>query len=220
MDDIDRLDDLDQQVSALGESLGGAVGMAAAFTDEMTKVRDAFAGTGRDIAALEREFGGGLRQAIRDTVVHGKSLSDALRTLAGSMIDAAFNSAVEPVSEHFGGLLAQGIGGLIGGLLPFEKGGSFSQGRVRPFASGGIVSGPVAFPMRGGETGLMGEAGPEAVMPLERGADGRLGVLAQGGGTVNVVMNIQTPDAESFRRSRGQIAAQLGRVIGRGNRNR
>lgn len=81
------------------------------------------------------------------------------------------------------------------------------------------MSGPVTFPMRGG-TGLMGEAGPEAIMPLSRGPDGRLGVRAQGGGAVSVVMNIQTPDVDGFRRSQGQIAAQLGRVIGRGGRNR
>jgi phage-related minor tail protein len=68
--------------------------------------------------------------------------------------------------------------------------------------------------------GLMGEAGPEAIMPLARGADGKLGVKARGGGEVRVVMNIQTPDVEGFRRSQAQIAAQLGRAIGRGNRNR
>ena len=55
-------------------------------------------------------------------------------------------------------------------------------------------------------------------MPLTRGADGRLGVTASGGRSVNVVMNIQTPDAESFRRSQGQIAAQVNRVLGRGRR--
>jgi phage-related minor tail protein len=75
--------------------------------------------------------------------------------------------------------------------------------------------------MRGGGTGLMGEAGPEAIMPLARGADGKLGVQARGGGgDVNVVMNVTTPDVAGFRRSQSQIAAQLGRVIGRGARNR
>jgi phage-related minor tail protein len=75
------------------------------------------------------------------------------------------------------------------------------------------------FPMRGG-TGLMGEAGPEAIMPLARGPDGRLGVMAAGGGrAVSVVMNITTPDVDGFRRSQSQIAAQMNRALARGQRN-
>ena len=89
-----------------------------------------------------------------------------------------------------------------------------------PFASGGVVSGPVRFPMRGG-TGLMGEAGPEAIMPLSRGSDGRLGVRTEGGGRpVQVVMNISTPDVDGFRRSGTQVAAQMSRALGRGQRIR
>jgi phage-related minor tail protein len=88
-----------------------------------------------------------------------------------------------------------------------------------PFALGWVQSGPVTFPMRGG-TGLMGEAGPEAIMPLTRGADGRLGVQAQGGGAVHVTMNITTPDVVGFQRSQSQIAAQMARALGRGQRNR
>jgi lambda family phage tail tape measure protein len=89
-----------------------------------------------------------------------------------------------------------------------------------PFAKGGIVSQPTAFPMRGA-TGLMGEAGPEAIMPLTRGPDGRLGVQAGGGGRpVTVVMNIATPDVQGFQRSQSQIAAQASRALARGQRNR
>jgi phage-related minor tail protein len=57
-----------------------------------------------------------------------------------------------------------------------------------PFASGGVISSPTMFPMRGG-MGLMGEAGPEAIMPLRRGPDGRLGVEG-GGSTTNVTYNV------------------------------
>ena len=143
-------------------------------------------------------------------------LSDALGLVGQSMINAAYNAAVKPVTDHFGSLL----GGLVNSIMPFEKGGAFSQGRVTPFATGGIVNGPVQFPMRGG-MGLMGEAGPEAIMPLTRGPDGKLGVQAAGGGrAVNVVMNIQTPDVAGFQRSQSQIAAQMGRVLARGQRNR
>ena len=221
MGDVEQLDDLEAQIEALDESLGAATGMAAAFNAELGRIRTGFAGAGQDVAGLEQGLSRGLSSAIRGAVVDGDSLSDALDKMAGAMINAAFNAAVKPVSDHMGGLLAEGVGGLLQGLLPFEKGASLAQGRVQPFASGGIVSGPVAFPMRGG-TGLMGEAGPEAIMPLARGADGRLGVQAQGGGAgpVQVVMNISTPDADGFRRSRAQIAAELGRAIGRGGRNR
>ncbi|MEL7253803.1 MAG: phage tail tape measure protein [Pseudomonadota bacterium] len=216
---MDRIDDLDQQVEALDAHLGQASDMASAFNSELSKMREAFAVTGQDVATLERGVSRGLTKAIRGAVLHGDSLSASLETLANSMINAAFNAAVKPVSNHVGGLLGDGLSSLIGGILPFEKGASFSQGRVQPFASGGIVSSPTHFPMRGG-MGLMGEAGPEAIMPLRRGADGKLGVAASGGRAVNVTMNISTPDVDGFRRSRAQIAAQLGRAIGAGSRNR
>ncbi|MEH6776222.1 MAG: phage tail tape measure protein, partial [Cereibacter changlensis] len=118
------------------------------------------------------------------------------------------------------GVLAQGMNALLSGALPFAEGGAFSAGRVMPFARGGVVSGATEFPMRGGR-GLMGEAGPEAILPLARGADGRLGVQMAGGGqAVTVVMNVTTPDVQGFQRSQGQIAAQMGRALARGQRNR
>jgi hypothetical protein len=213
------MDELEAQIAALDDAMGQTTSMAAAFGAELARVRGGFAGAGQDVQSLERGLSRGLRGAIRGAVVDGDGLSDSLRRLATIMVNTAFNDAARPVTDQIGGLISQGIGSLVGGLFPFAKGASFSQGRVQPFANGGVVNGPVMFPMRGG-TGLMGEAGPEAIMPLSRGPDGRLGVRAQGGGAVSVVMNIQTPDAEGFRRSQGQIAAQLGRVIGRGGRNR
>lgn len=219
MDDLEQVNDLDVQLAELDATMGRAGGMAAAFNAELSRLRGGFSGAGQDVRTLERGLSLGLRRAIRGAVLDGDSLSDSLRGLASSMVNTAFNAAVRPVTEQVGSLLGQGVDSLVGSLFPFAQGASFAQGRVQPFASGGIVNGPVSFPMRGG-TGLMGEAGPEAIMPLARGPDGRLGVQARGGGTVNVVMNVATPDAEGFRRSQGQIAAQLGRVIGRGSRNR
>ncbi|WP_317055016.1 phage tail tape measure protein [Roseovarius rhodophyticola] len=219
MAEIGGLDDLDAQIAALDENLGAASDMAAAFNTEMARVKLSFAGTGQDAARMERSFSRGLTKAMRSAVVDGDSLSDSLRNLANSMVNSVFNAAVRPVTNQVGGLISDGIGALVGNLLPFEKGGSFAQGRVQPFANGGVIGGPTTFPMRGG-MGLMGEAGPEAIMPLARGADGKLGVRGGGGQPISVVMNVSTPDVEGFRRSQAQIAAQLGRVIGRGNRNR
>ncbi len=219
MSELDGLDTLDDQVEALELSLGQAAGMAASFDVELQRMRSSLTQTGVDIATLERGFSGGLRRAFDGVMFDGMKLSDALRTIGQSMTNAAYSAAVRPVANHFGGLLAGGVGGLVENLFPFENGGSFSQGRVTPFANGGVVNRATMFPMRGG-VGLMGEAGPEAIMPLARGSDGKLGVRTQGGGAVNVVMNITTPDVQGFQRSQGQIAAQMGRALSRGQRNR
>lgn len=88
--------------------------------------------------------------------------------------------------------LGQGMPGLFGadGLIPLANanGNAFSGGRVQAFASGGVIGGPTLFGMAGGKTGLMGESGPEAIMPLRR-IGGRLGVDASGG--TPVVVNIR-----------------------------
>ncbi len=220
MTDRDGFGDLQERGEALGDALGDAATMASAFDGQMRRIKAAFEETGKDVATLERGMSGGLRKAFDGVVLDGMNLSGALDVLKNSMIRTAYSAAIKPVTDHFGGMLANGVGGLVQGILPFADGGSFSQGRVMPFANGGVVSSPTMFPMRGG-TGLMGEAGPEAIMPLARGADGKLGVRTQGGGrAVNVVMNISTPDVQGFRRSQGQIAAQMSRALGRGNRNR
>ncbi len=188
---------------------------AQGFGDELGRLRDEMTAATRDLSALERGFAGGLRKAIDGLVIDGGRLSDALSTVSRSMIDTVYASAMKPVTDRLGGLLA----GAVGGLMPNATGNAFSQGRVMPFAKGGVVAQATAFPMRGG-TGLMGEAGPEAIMPLARGPDGRLGVRSGGGGAAQVTINVSTPDVAGFRRSQGQIAAEMSRLMGRGARNR
>ncbi|WP_434359918.1 phage tail length tape measure family protein [Parasalinivibrio latis] len=81
------------------------------------------------------------------------------------------------------------------GLTANANGNVFAGGTVQPFANGGIVDRPTVFPMKNG-AGLMGEAGPEAIMPLARDAQGRLGVRNEGGGVnveVNVINNSSAP---------------------------
>ena len=219
MDDINGLDRFEDRVSQMESAIGGAEAMAAAFNQEMVRLQATVAETQREVSVLERGISRGLKRAIDGLVFDGDTLADALRGLGQSMLDAAYNAALKPVTSHVGSLLGNSLEGVIQGLLPFADGGAFAQGKVMPFANGGVVSSPTFFPMRGG-TGLMGEAGPEAIMPLTRGADGRLGVQAQGGSRpVNVTMNISTPDVEGFRRSQSQVAAQLSRALGRGQRN-
>lgn len=219
-DGLDGFDGLAAQAAALETSLGGAQAMAAAFDAELVQMRESMIFTGREVNTLSNGIGRGLRRAFDGLILDGQKLSDSLRTVAQAMADSVLNVAIRPVQDAVGGAIAGGLNGLLSGVFPFGKGGGFAQGRVMPFARGGIVSAPALFPMRNGRS-LMGEAGPEAIMPLTRGADGRLGVQSAGGGrAVNVTVNVSTPDVQGFQRSQSQIAAQVTRALARGDRNR
>jgi phage-related minor tail protein len=214
------VEELQDQIAALEATLSGTTGMVGAFEGELSRMRETMVFTGREVNVLSSGIGGGLRRAFDGLVFDGAKLSDALKSVAKSLADTVYSIAMRPVQNALGGAIASGLGGLMSSIMPFEKGGSFAQGRVMPFAKGGVVSQATPFAMRGGQ-GLMGEAGPEAIMPLARGADGRLGVQTTGGGrAVTVVMNITTPDVQGFQRSQSQIAAQAQRMLARGQRNR
>jgi len=101
-----------------------------------------------------------------------QALAGIMQQLAQMLASAAFKSIV-------GNSSTLGAGASLLSALFNANGNAFSGGNVIPFARGGVVSSPTMFPMAGNRTGLMGEAGPEAVMPLRRGRDGRLGVAAQ-----------------------------------------
>ncbi|MGH6908139.1 MAG: phage tail tape measure protein [Aestuariivirga sp.] len=153
-----------------------------------------------DLGRLADTLGIKLVNAFSGAAIHGRKLSDVLRGLALSLAQTALTSALKPLGQLLGGLFSSVIGG-----------------GVTPFASGGIINSPTLFPMRGG-VGLMGEAGPEAIVPLARGSDGRLGIRGGGGGvTVNVT--IATPDVQGFQRSQSQISAMLAKAVARGQRN-
>jgi len=218
MAELDGIEGFDDQVAALEGSLQGASTMAASFSVELDRMGATIDVLSTDVGALSGGISRGLRRAIDDLVFDSGSLADALKTVSQAMIDTAYDAAIDPVTNHVGGLLAGALGDAMNMFLPFANGAPFSQGRVMPFARGGVVTSATTFPMSGG-TGLMGEAGPEAIMPLRRGSNGKLGVSVEGSSRpVNVTMNISTPDAESFRRSQGQIAAQVNRALARGKR--
>jgi phage-related minor tail protein len=221
MADADGLGGLDDQIAALEANLGGASAIAAAFNAEMQRLQATTSDAGRQVATLTGGISRGLQKAFDGLIFDGMKLSDALKTVARSMVDAAYAAAIRPVTNHLGGLLAGAVNAVVGGIAPFQDGGAFVQGRVMPFAKGGVVATPTTFPMRGG-TGLMGEAGPEAILPLSRGPGGRLGVEMAGGAAraVNVTMNITTPDVQGFRRSQGQVAGEVQRALERAGRMR
>ncbi|WP_374333894.1 phage tail tape measure protein [Aestuariivirga sp.] len=175
--------------------------------DKMSAQADQLKGQMQDLDRLAENVGSRMVTAFAGAAVQGRNLSDVLKGLALSLARMALSAALKPLGSM--------LGGLTGGLLRNADGNAFAGGRVIPFADGGIVNSPTLFALRGG-SGLMGEAGPEAILPLARDGDGKLGV--RGGGTA-VTVHIHTPDAESFHRSQTQVAASIARAVARGQRN-
>lgn len=219
MSEENGFDDLENGADNLNETLGQTSQLVTGFDGELRRMQGSIAATSRGMSNLERGMSSGLRKAFDGLIFDGVKLSDALGSVRDTMISTAYNAAIKPITNGISGALAGSVGGLVQSVLPFADGAPFSQGRVMPFANGGIVSSTTPFGMRGG-MGIMGEAGPEAIMPLARGPDGKLGVRGAGGGGQSIVMNITTPDIQGFQRSKGQIAAQMTRALSRGQRNR
>jgi phage-related minor tail protein len=161
------------------------------------------------LSRLADSFGSRLVNAFAGALIHGRKLSDVMKGMMLSLTQQALSMALKPLGNL--------VGSLFGSVFASARGNLVQGGRITPFAQGGIVNSPMLFPLRGG-TGLMGEAGPEAIMPLARGRDGRLGVRGAGGST-HVTVNISTPDARSFQQSQGQVAAMVARAVARGQRN-
>lgn len=165
-------------------------------------------------------FGRSISAAFAKGIIEGKRFEDVLRSVGNSLKESLINSAVSTVSGAVSSLLNSGVKKLAGLFTGLSLGGSGGGSAIAGFADGGIIAAPSYFAMGRG-LGLMGERGAEAIMPLSRGPDGKLGVRAGGGGErrpVNVTVQVSTPDAESFRRSEAQVAAAIARAVARGNR--
>lgn len=151
-----------------------------------------------------------LASAFSSAIIQGKSFEDTLRAIGVRLSTLALESALK---SSLGG-----IGSAMSGLFSGGFGGGATALPVTPFAEGGVVAAPTFFGSGGG-LGLMGEKGAEAIMPLARGPDGRLGLAGGGaGGPVSVNVSIQTQDADSFRRSQSQVEAAMARAVARGRR--
>ena len=148
------------------------------------------------------------------------SMGDALMSIVdGTMTvkDAFKSMASDIIKELYRVLVVEQMVQSIKGFLsptpvPNANGNAFSNGSIQAYANGGVVGGPTYFPMSGGKTGLMGEAGPEAIMPLKRGANGKLGVQMEGGGqsvVVNQSFNFSANGDDSVKKIIAQAAPQI-----------
>jgi len=163
------------------------------------------------VDAMSKGFSGFFNSLVDGT----KSIKDAFKDMARSILSQLWDILV--VQQLVGSFNAgtgagSGIAGFIGGLITGGAAPTSSpRPQPRPLADGGIVNGPTLFPMANG-MGLMGEAGPEAVMPLKRGKDGKLGVYGSGGGdtiVINQSFNFSANGDETVKRIIAQAAPSI-----------
>lgn len=136
----------------------------------------------------------GFLQDLQSGIAKGKNVFETFANSAVNALNRVVNKLLDQALEKFldglfsGGTSGLGGGGILGSIgkaFGFAKGGTF--GAPEQFARGGaftnsVVSKPTLFQFaKGGKLGEMGEKGPEAIVPLKRGADGSLGVQMHGG---------------------------------------
>ena len=142
----------------------------------------------------------GMEDALVKFVMTGKlNFSDLTRSILADLARIAVRQAImQPLK----------------GLFPFlnnANGNAFAANGIIPYRKGGVVNSPTYFRCGGSNLGIMGEAGPEAIMPLKRGRGGKLGVVAQGGGTGNITVNVDASGSSVEGDTDG--GRQLGEVI-------
>lgn len=174
--------------------------------------------------ALADEMAGYFGDAFLSIVDGTKTVKDAFRDMARDIIRRLYEIlVVEQMVQSISGAIRGGMS-LFSGPAPgsnasmLANGGVLSKGSLVPFANGGIVGAPMYFPMSGGRTGLMGEAGPEAIMPLKRGKNGKLGVESNGQGNnivVNQSFNFAANGDESVKKIIAQAAPQIAQMTQR-----
>ena len=148
----------------------------------------------------------GMEDALVNFVTTGKlSFKDLTRSIIADMARIAIQQSITKPLTNF-----------IGGLFN-AKGNVFNQqGLVSAYAKGGVVDKPTFFRYGGaGKLGVLGEAGSEAILPLSRGSNGKLGVQASGGtGTViNVSVDASSTDVSGNANEGNQLGQAIANAV-------
>lgn len=138
---------------------------------------------------VSNAFGTAFTSIVDGTATAEDAFKNFVRTVIAQLFDMiVVQTVVAQLKAFIEGTAMPSITGLgMPGIKTNANGNVFSNGNIIPFASGGVVTAPTYFPMGGNKRGLMGEAGPEAIMPLKRGPGGKLGVEAVGSGDTQVI---------------------------------
>jgi len=215
-----RLGEYNEQLELLDDLLDRGLLSWDEYTHAVAKATNELEDVGKtgnqslkDIELAIQGFGRSFEDTIVQAAKAGKlSFADMTNAILEDILRIVLRAQIiRPI--------LQGLDGNFGlNLTANADGNIISQGKVVPFAKGGVVDGPTLFPMAGNNTGLMGEAGPEAIMPLMRGKDGKLGVKADvsgagGGAVVQIIDQRSGGQQPQVEQSRGPDGRQISRVL-------
>lgn len=175
--------------------------------NDFEELKDAIEGWSRDAAQSIADFATGGKTSFKGMV--DSMIAQITRLMTQKFI-------TDPLFKAISGAIDGGsIGKFFGGLFS-ANGNAFAGGQLMAFANGGIVDKPTLFGYGGGKAGVMGEMGTEAILPLQRGSNGKLGVQTSGGSSQQVnVNNHFTISGNVDRRTQAQIAASVGVSVNR-----
>jgi len=193
--------------------------------------------------AIGEAFSTSFKGLIDGSMSAQEALAGFFKSIANHFLDMASQMIAKYIEMQIIGLAQKFLPGMFGGIfgasgppdfsgsavsvpnqygyggganiLASANGNVFAQNGIVPYAKGGIVDRPMVFPFAKG-IGLMGEAGPEAIMPLKRGADGKLGVAGGGGGGVSVGainISVQNTGDSLSPAAQKQIAGQVQGIV-------
>lgn len=213
---IESLNNLETVAIRVSQSIGNAVGGAMneginGLIDGTMTAQEVFANFLKNVSQI-------LMQEATKMIATYIAIGLA-RQFAGLLGGGSATKGVETNAQFMDRAFSTGAFNNVPSIGGYANGGMFSSNGIVPFAMGGaftnsIVTAPTLFKFANGgamSAGVMGEAGPEAVMPLTRGRDGKLGVQASGGGDINVTVNV---DASGSKVQGDDAQAnQLGRIV-------
>ena len=167
--------------------------------DFLQKLRDALVALQNKTNDTGESFDSVFREKLDDMINVAPKLANVAANAIGQISDglvemiatgeANFKQMAASILKEIAKILMQAAIAKTIKLFLSADGNVVQGGRIKPYAKGGVVAEPTMFPMAGGDIGLMGEAGPEAIMPLKRGANGKLGVEVAGRSNALEAMN-------------------------------